>query len=235
MKTKKLRKVILLLCFLLILPSCDTTIPHESLSDSTAILTEETLEAVQKTEHQTKAETETEVKPATEWETVEYWDIGDSEPDLESVDHEKLMFCTDIVTYSNDLQLEIEKLSDVRIMKELVEAKRNEWKQVTSYDEGLDLLEGILADSKNTECAIMLIIDYTAFPDIYAVDTRWKRWVEFELNGGEKQIVIFYSKEWIEDGFTPSPAKLMEAFERYTRYSKVTSVVVCAVPIPAGE
>ena len=230
---KILRIFTLLLCFLLILPSCESALSDESDSDKAIISTEASSETVQKNEHQTTAETE--AKNVTEWETVEYWDIGDSDPDLPSVDYEKLMFCTDIVTYSNDLDLKIEKLSDVRIMKELVEAKQNEWKQVTNYDEGLELLEGIVADSKNTESAIMLIIDYTVFPDIYAADTRWKQWVEFELNGGEKQIAIFYSKDWIEDGFTPSPAKLMEAFERYTRYSKVTSVVVCAVPIPAGE
>lgn len=233
MKTQILRICPLLLCLLLILPSCESVLSEEDSSDRVAISTEEASETVPKNECQTKAEIETDVKTVPEWETAEYWDIDDAEPDLQNVDYEKLMFCTDIVTYLNDLYLEIGKLSDVRTMKELVEANRNEWKQITSHDEGLKLLEGIVADSKNTESAIMLIINYTDFPDIYAVDTRWKRWVEFEWNGGEKQIVVFYSKEWIEDGFTPSPAKLMEAFERYTRYSKVTSVVVCAVPVIA--
>ena len=177
--------------------------------------------------------TEEETEP--EWAQMEYWDVGDQDPDLESVDYSKLMFCTDIATYSNDLRLTTQRLSDVRIMKELIETQKSEWIQVASYDEGLELLKGIIADSKNSESAIMLIVDYTEFPNIYAVDTRWKSWIEFELNGGEKQIVLFYSKEWIEGGFTPSPEKLMEAFERYTRYSKVTSVVVAAVPIPASK
>ncbi|MBQ8409424.1 MAG: hypothetical protein IJY39_11250 [Clostridia bacterium] len=227
MKTKTLRFIILLLCFLMILPSCDMNMPDESDSDSVAISTEK------ETEKETQKRTEKETETAPEWAQMEYWDTGDAAPDLESVDYSKLQFCTDIVTYSNDLELKISKLSDVRTMKELVEANRNEWKRVTSYHEALDLLEEIVADSKNTESAFMLIMDYTEFPDIYAVNTRWKSWTEFELNGGEKQIVLFYSKEWIEGGFTPSTEKLMEAFERYTRYSKVTSVVISAVPIPA--
>lgn len=238
MKNKGLRCLTLLLCLLLLLPSCDTTTPQESdteretkSTENEAISTEK--EAEKQTERQTEKETEKETEP--EWAQMEYWDVGDQDPDLEIVDYSKLMFCTDIVTYSNDLELKISKLSDVRTMKELIEANRNEWKQVASYDEGLELLKEIIADSKNSESAIMLIMDYTEFPNIYAVDTRWKSWIEFELNGGEKQIVLFYSKGWIEDGFTPSPEKLMEAFERYTRYSTVTSVVVAAVPIPASK
>ena len=235
MKNKGLRCLTLLLCLLLLLPSCDTTTPQESGSDSAAITTEKVTEKETKkqTERQTEKETEKETEP--EWAQMEYWDVGDQDPDLESVDYSKLMFCTDIATYSNDLRLTTQRLSDVRIMKELIETQKSEWKQVASYDEGLELLKEIIADSKNSESAIMLIVDYTAFPNIYAVDTRWKSWIEFELNGGEKQIVLFYSKEWIEGGFTPSPEKLLEAFERYTRYSKVTSVVVAAVPIPASK
>ncbi|MBQ8408381.1 MAG: hypothetical protein IJY39_05895 [Clostridia bacterium] len=170
--------------------------------------------------------------------TVSYPEIEDREPDLESVDYSKLSFCTDILTYSDDLQLSLDDLSIskyARKMKELVEANKSEWKQVTSYDQGLELLKGIIADSKNTDCAIILIIDYTTFPGIYAVDTRYKENCELEWNGGEKQCIWFYSKDWIEGGFTPSPEKLMEAFERYTRYSKVTSVVISAVPIPTEQ
>ena len=168
--------------------------------------------------------------------TVAYPAILDIEPDLENVDYSKLSFCTDILTCSDDLQLSLDDLSNLknaRKMKELVEANKSEWKQVASYDEGLELLKGIIANSKNTDCAIMLIIDYTTFPGIYAVDTRYKVNFELEWNGGEKQCIWFYSKDWIEGGFTPSPEKLLEAFERYTRYSTVTSVVISAVPIPA--
>ena len=174
----------------------------------------------------------------TEFVTAVYPAILDIEPDLENVDYSKLSFCTDILTCSDDLQLSLDDLSNLkyaRKMKELVEANKSEWKQVTSYDKGLELLKGIIANSKNTDSAIMLIIDYTTFPGIYAVETRYKENFELEWNGGEKQCIWFYSKDWIEGGFTPSPEKLMEAFERYTRYSKVTSVVISAVPIPAGE
>ena len=164
-----------------------------------------------------------------------YPDIEDNDPDLESVDYSKLMFCTDIATYSNDLRLTTQRLSDVRIMKELIETQKSEWKQVASYDESLELLKGIIADSKNTDCAIMLIIDYTTFPGIYAAPTYYKASHELEWNGGEKQCIWLYSKKWIEGGFTPSPEKLMETFERYTRYSTVTSVVISAVPIPASK
>ena len=207
MKSKILKIFTLLLCFLLILPSCESALPDESEAD-------------------------------TEFVTAVYPAILDIEPDLDNVDYSKFSFCTDILTCSDDLQLSLDDLSNLknaRKMKELVEANKSEWKQVASYDEGLELLKGIIANSKNTDSAIMLIIDYTTFPGIYAVDTRYKENFELEWNGGEKQCIWFYSKDWIEGGFTPSPEKLLEAFERYTRYSTVTSVVISAVPIPAED
>ena len=238
MKNKGLRCLTLLLCLLLLLPSCDTTTPQESdteretkSTENEAISTEK--ETEKQTERQTEKETEKETEP--EWAQMEYWDVGDQDPDLENVDYSKLMFCTDIVTYSNDLELKVSKLSDVRTMKELVEAKESEWKKVTSYDEGLALLKEIIADSQNQECALMVIVEYTSEdgPWVFSVNNHYKARHELEYSNGEKKLIWFYSKEWIESGFTPSPEKLMETFERYTMYSDFSRIVISAVPIPA--
>jgi hypothetical protein len=228
MKTTLLQFFVLLLCFLLILPSCGTVTPQESGTESEAISTEKKTEKVEEPET-----SETESESQIEEITMDYPDIVDLDPDLENVDYSKLSFCTDILTYSGDVQLSTSEISDVRKMKELVEANKSEWKQVASYDEGLELLKKIIADSKNTDCAIMLIVDYTFVMGTYAVDTHYKDRCDLGYPDGEKQCIWFYSKDWIERGFTPSPEKLLEAFERFTRYSTFTSVVIAAVPIPA--
>ena len=214
MKNKGLRCLTLLLCLLLLLPSCDTTTPQESDTERETKSTEN--EAIS-TEKETEKQTERQTEKETEEET---------EPDLESVDYSKLMFCTDIITYSSDLQQEIGPFEDgktarsyERKLKELVEAYKGSWKQVQSFEKGLELLKWIIDSSKNQEFALMVMLNYTGHSDsIYAVHTRFKEYVEYYTDDGNFHQILFYSKGWIEDGFTPSPEKLMEAFETYTRY-----------------
>ena len=238
MKSKILKIFTLLLCFLLILPSCESALPDESNSDSTAISTgteteKETEDQTEKVEESEVSETESESQ--AEWETMMYPDADDNDPDLESADYSKLVFCSEILTYSGDLQLSVLKSKDAIVMKELVEAKESEWKKVTSYDEGLALLKEIIADSQNQECTLMVIVEYTSEdgPWVFSVNNHYKARHELEYSNGEKKLIWVYSKEWIESGFTPSPEKLMETFERYTMYSDFSRIVISAVPIPA--
>ena len=199
MKNKGLRCLTLLLCLLLLLPSCDTTTPQESGSDSAAITTEKVTEKETKkqTERQTEKETEKETEP--EWAQMEYWDVGDQDPDLESVDYSKLMFCKDIVTYSSDLQQEIGPFGDgktarsyERKLKELVEAYKGSWKQVQSFEKGLELLKWIIDSSKNQEFALMVMLNYTGHSDdIYAVHTRFKEYVEYYTDDGNFHQILF--------------------------------------------
>lgn len=78
MKIKTLRFIILLLCFLMILPSCDTNTPDESGSDSEVISTEKKV-LENTTETETETETESEEYQTYGWYEYETLEGGKGE------------------------------------------------------------------------------------------------------------------------------------------------------------
>ncbi|MBQ8410007.1 MAG: hypothetical protein IJY39_14190 [Clostridia bacterium] len=236
MKSKRLRYLSLLLCLLLLLPSCDVKQPDEGDSDSETIATERnTEEAIEDLPSETQAKTEeqsTEEQSAeevtTEW-IARSEGMEDTPPDLESIDYSKLRFYTDPVEAPEGGTLSFEGKS-LKNVVELIETQEKEATVAKDHEEASALMNQILENTENSFVQIVLIINYTESPGIYADDTypQLEYCCDLGMNGGNNQLVFCYVKPGVA---FRTPEYLMKAFERYTRYSTVTSVVVSAAPI----
>lgn len=235
MRLKYLRYLSLLLCLLLFLPSCEGAFPSGSDADSTDVLTEmnteETQARVENNSEKTTVEQTTEEnaeEETTEW-VARSEGMEDTPPDLESVDYSKLHFYTDPVEASEGSTLSFEGKS-LKNVVELIEAQEKAATVAKDHEEATALMNQILENTENSFVQIVLIINYSESSGIYADDTypQLEYCCDLGNNGGKNQLVFCYVKPGVE--FRTSEY-LMKAFERYTRYSKVTSVVVSAAPI----
>lgn len=238
MKPKILQIFILLLCFLLILPSCDAGIPQESGTNSETIVTEKNTEEATEdlsSETQAKTEEQSSEEQSTEEVTTEWIPrsegMEDTPPDLESVDYSKLHFYTEPLQASDGVTLSFLPVAGLKNVVELIEGQETAT-VAKDHKEAFTLMNQILENTENSFVQIVLIINYTESPGIYADDTypQLEYCCNLGMSGGNDQLVFCYVNPGVE---FRTPEYLMEAFERYTRYSTVTSVVVSAAPIPA--
>lgn len=242
-----MKRLILAVCLLLVLASCTNIIGQEETTmENSAIVSESEFESGIKSEKTTDENDSTESTAERQPEEVieectqrPYPSILDRDPDLDAVDYSKFVFIDGLPFPINDLSVNApvnEVQACIADMVNSIKDHNGDGLTVSDHEEAVMLIEQFVTSQEIEGYSLMVLVCYDAVESsdnsgLYYVNTKYSEVFEYKYSiakyGVEEPIdVLMFIQKELE--LFNTPENLMTAIEKYTKYSKVTKIIICA-------